>query len=781
MPSHLDGTTSPQIKCLVNGIEFPVYGSPQVSTDDGETSGTARLDIIDIAKAVHEWDEIVVKMGYSGSYLDQFTGKINGISRGIETAEGGAVASLTCVGKTADILQIETTSPHFIASYPGFGNWHVGGWKRSEMLEDLCRIYNITPRVIQATTVIVEQKPFAQMKLGDIIAEICVPEFGKFLFDGSGVFQFFVVNPVGAPTNTIKEGETLLRIDADEEHDKVINQVLVIGQAVSPVNAVKPQGQVGSYSKQLTPGQVFAGEQIAITRSFNDAFLTHTSVVVQPSAYNISETWETRTYNNPVPFTDYFYFPRPGGGGTPQNEALSTQPVGDVIFKYLNVYSNSIFNDRLILWLQYTDATPDLLIVDVTGSGVMFNAINYTPAQNNNIRRLKITWGGAGGSLAVSFGDSPNARRVNYRQLPETGKTVTVTKRQDLINTNTDGQGTTIKYFMDIASTFLYDTVTVNVTPLGRAIAQAAFPIIFYATRDVASIGDFGERTVEIHAASIATVGEAQTFAEAILAAGKQLVETFSFVCAGNPYIKASSILRVQTTNTNPQLYFGASKDLYVLSVEQSFVIAAEGNTWETKIKAIPVDRSILAIVRNFGRNPIKDRASAQAEFLAGFITGQIFAVTTVVPFSPGEADKQKYSVKILSAKVDPVTGQPFVIKDVGNTSNEQFISGDTVLVIFQEADRTRPQIIGRSPQIITDGVSQLLTITAITPNGVNNTIVATANPHQFFTGNTVNIFGTNSAPNINGTRIVTVLTPTTFSIPFTTTGAGTTGTVVLG
>jgi hypothetical protein len=66
-------------------------------------------------------------------------------------------------------------------------------------------------------------------------------------------------------------------------------------------------------------------------------------------------------------------------------------------------------------------------------------------------------------------------------------------------------------------------------------------------------------------------------------------------------------------------------------------------------------------------------------------------------------------------------------------------------------------------------------TITAISIAA--NAVVTTLTPHGYQTGNTKTIAGTNSTPNIDGARVVTVLTPTTFSVPVTTSGTGNTGT----
>lgn len=68
----------------------------------------------------------------------------------------------------------------------------------------------------------------------------------------------------------------------------------------------------------------------------------------------------------------------------------------------------------------------------------------------------------------------------------------------------------------------------------------------------------------------------------------------------------------------------------------------------------------------------------------------------------------------------------------------------------------------------------QSLTITNNTVAAA--TVITTSAPHNLVTGRVVTISGSNSTPSINGTFTVTVLSPTTFSIPKQVFGAGTTG-----
>lgn len=59
-----------------------------------------------------------------------------------------------------------------------------------------------------------------------------------------------------------------------------------------------------------------------------------------------------------------------------------------------------------------------------------------------------------------------------------------------------------------------------------------------------------------------------------------------------------------------------------------------------------------------------------------------------------------------------------------------------------------------------------------------NPTVVTTTANHNLMTGDTARISGSNSTPTIDGDRVVTVLSPTTFSVAVNVTVAGTTGTV---
>jgi hypothetical protein len=84
---------------------------------------------------------------------------------------------------------------------------------------------------------------------------------------------------------------------------------------------------------------------------------------------------------------------------------------------------------------------------------------------------------------------------------------------------------------------------------------------------------------------------------------------------------------------------------------------------------------------------------------------------------------------------------------------------------------------IGATGDYALDPSNPALTVTGISVAAA--AVVTTATPHALVVGSLVLLSGTNSTPALTGPYAATVLTPTTFSVPITTTVAGTTGTVV--
>lgn len=77
----------------------------------------------------------------------------------------------------------------------------------------------------------------------------------------------------------------------------------------------------------------------------------------------------------------------------------------------------------------------------------------------------------------------------------------------------------------------------------------------------------------------------------------------------------------------------------------------------------------------------------------------------------------------------------------------------------------------------VSDPANRVIPITSNTL--ANPTVVTTTVPHGLITGDVIVITGGTSTPTIAGSRTVTVLTPTTFTVPVNVTVAGTGGTFV--
>ena len=77
------------------------------------------------------------------------------------------------------------------------------------------------------------------------------------------------------------------------------------------------------------------------------------------------------------------------------------------------------------------------------------------------------------------------------------------------------------------------------------------------------------------------------------------------------------------------------------------------------------------------------------------------------------------------------------------------------------------------------EGNVGVVTAKTISSNTLANpTVVTTSTAHGLETGDHVTIAGSNSTPVIDGARVVTVISPTTFSVPVNVSVAGTAGTV---
>lgn len=120
--------------------------------------------------------------------------------------------------------------------------------------------------------------------------------------------------------------------------------------------------------------------------------------------------------------------------------------------------------------------------------------------------------------------------------------------------------------------------------------------------------------------------------------------------------------------------------------------------------------------------------------------------------------------------------------KQADSPVNAYYISGDNTppgQINLQTKNLSDPRfyVIGSSdgigfsfnPEISPENMD----ITSI--SAANPTVITTSNPHTLRNGNEIVITGSNSTPSIDGLYTVTVLTPTTFTIPVNVTIAGTT------
>lgn len=91
----------------------------------------------------------------------------------------------------------------------------------------------------------------------------------------------------------------------------------------------------------------------------------------------------------------------------------------------------------------------------------------------------------------------------------------------------------------------------------------------------------------------------------------------------------------------------------------------------------------------------------------------------------------------------------------------------------------THAQTVHSYVRIDASPISATPTAKTISANTLANpTVVTTTTPHQLGSGDSVVITGSNSTPTINGTRVITFISSTTFSVAVNVTVAGTTGSV---
>lgn len=115
----------------------------------------------------------------------------------------------------------------------------------------------------------------------------------------------------------------------------------------------------------------------------------------------------------------------------------------------------------------------------------------------------------------------------------------------------------------------------------------------------------------------------------------------------------------------------------------------------------------------------------------------------------------------------------------VTTTAAHGFTTGDVVTIA---GSNSTPVIDGtRVVTVLTSttfSVAVNVTIAGTAGTAQRPTVVTTTTPHGLATGDTVTITGSNSTPTINGSNVAAVISPTTFSIPVIVTVAGTAGSV---
>ena len=124
---------------------------------------------------------------------------------------------------------------------------------------------------------------------------------------------------------------------------------------------------------------------------------------------------------------------------------------------------------------------------------------------------------------------------------------------------------------------------------------------------------------------------------------------------------------------------------------------------------------------------------------------------------------------------VDPTTGiitVDQIPKNFSTATLYDFVRPQSANTI-QSYDRSAA-VINTSLKTIQFSPSFLLSNVAVSVIGDVTTTITTSSPHGLFTGDTVSLSSSTSTPSVNGTFIIAVTGPTTFTIPGAVTAAGT-------
>lgn len=159
------------------------------------------------------------------------------------------------------------------------------------------------------------------------------------------------------------------------------------------------------------------------------------------------------------------------------------------------------------------------------------------------------------------------------------------------------------------------------------------------------------------------------------------------------------------------------------------------------------------------------DPGSAYTQYEA---IGGSFTITNVTATSP--------TILTTATPNGLTTGRSVTI--VGSNSTPSIDGVYQVTVLSPTTFSIPVNVTNNGMTAITNiSVQQTTTISAISI--ADPTVITTTTPHKLLTGEVINITGSNSTPSANGPQTVTVLSPTTFSIPITVTVAGTTGSFI--
>ena len=280
----------------------------------------------------------------------------------------------------------------------------------------------------------------------------------------------------------------------------------------------------------------------------------------------------------------------------------------------------------------------------------------------------------------------------------------------------------------------------------------------------------------------------ASTDTAAILASNSALVDLVNSVTpyGANQFIlnQLGQIYGVQqgaATNTSVYVVFTgpagfivpigflASDGTYQYAVQDGGIIAAGGTT---------APLYCLATVAGSWAVP----ASTVAALASSVPSGVTLTVTNPLPGTPsaGAQSVQDYRAQVLQAGLAASQGMPRYLKTLlGNVSGVQprlvsiVSTGSAWEIIVGGGDPYQVAYAIYSALFdINNLVGSTMTVSAISKAAA--AVVTTTLNHGLTTGNTTTIGGALGMTGANGTWTVTVLTPTTFSIPYNSSGAPT-------